>query len=82
MSVRERLNMIIDEMTEEQMEALIVILNRGEQRTRKASIDDIAGGLHKYANPELIPLEKEAWANAAAENYMEEMRSMSGNESN
>ncbi len=30
------------------------------------SIDEsIAGILHKYANPELIPFEKEAWANAS-----------------
>ena len=27
------------------------------------------GCLHKYANPKLIPLEKEAWANAAAEKH-------------
>ncbi len=82
MSVRDRLNMIIDEMTEEQMEALIVVLKRNEQAAKKASVDDIAGRLHKYANPELIPFEKEAWANAAVENYIEEIRGMSGNESN
>ena len=82
MSVRERLNLIIDEMTEEQMEALIVILKRDEPHTKKVSVDDIAGRLHKYADPNLIPFEKEAWANAAAENYIEEMRGMSGNESN
>ncbi len=81
MSVRERLNMIIDKMTEEQMEALIVVLKHGEQTDKKVSVDDIAGILHKYANPELIPFEKEAWANAAVENYIEEMRGMSGNES-
>ncbi|MCM1335334.1 MAG: hypothetical protein NC084_04035 [Bacteroides sp.] len=81
MSIRERLNLIIDKMTEEQMEALIVVLKRDEPHPKKASVDDIAGRLHKYANPELIPLEKDAWANAAVENYTEEMRSVSGNES-
>ncbi len=82
MSVRERLNLIIDKMTEEQMEALIVVLKHSEQPETKVSVDDIAGRLHKYADPKLIPLEKEAWANAAAENYIEEMRGLSGNESN
>lgn len=74
MSTRERLNLLIDKMTEEQMKALIVILNYNEQPEKKVSINDVAGRLHKYANPELIPFEKEAWANAAAENYLEEMR--------
>lgn len=82
MSTRERLNLIIDKMTEEQMEALIVILKHNEQPEKKVSIDDVAGRLHKYANSQLIPFEKEAWANAAAENYLEEMRGMSENESN
>lgn len=82
MSTKELLYAIIDKMTEEQMKALIVILNHNEQHTNKVPIDDIAGRLHKYANPGLIPLEKEAWANAAVENYIEEMRSISGNESN
>ena len=31
--------------------------------------DDIVGIFSRKANPELIPLEKEAWANAAAEKY-------------
>ena len=28
------------------------------------------GSLHKYANPDLIPLEEEAWVNAAVEKYL------------
>lgn len=82
MSTRERLDSLIDKMTEEQMEALIIILKQYELPVKKVSIDDVAGCLHQYANPELIPLEKEAWANAAAENYLEEMQGMSENESN
>ena len=36
----------------------------------KTSNDETGFGcLQKYANPELIPLEKEAWANAAAEKH-------------
>lgn len=82
MSVRERLNLLIDNMTEEQMEALIIVLKSNEQSVKRVSIDDIAGRLHKYADPKLIPFEKEAWANAVAENYIEEMRGISENESN
>lgn len=82
MSTREKLDLIIDKMTEEQMKALIVVLNGNEEYTNKVSVDDVAGSLHKYADPKLIALEKEAWANAAAENYMEEMRGVSENESN
>ena len=37
--------------------------------TKKTSQETGFGCLHKYANPKLIPLEKEAWANAAAEKH-------------
>lgn len=36
---------------------------------KKRSAKSIAGIAHKYANPELIPLEKEAFANAMAEKH-------------
>lgn len=32
-------------------------------------VDSIIGIAHEYANPELIPLEKEAFANAMAEKH-------------
>lgn len=35
----------------------------------KKSAASIAGIAHKYANPKLIPLEKEAFANAMAEKH-------------
>lgn len=31
-----------------------------------------AGGLHKYANPSLIELEKDAWRKAAIEKHVRE----------
>ena len=67
MSTREKLDLLIDKMTEEQMKALLIVLNGDEEYTNKVSVDDVAGCLHKYADPELIPFEKDAWANAAAE---------------
>lgn len=33
------------------------------------NVDSIIGIAHEYANPELIPLEKEAFANAMAEKH-------------
>jgi len=36
----------------------------------KAGLAKARGGLHKYANPELIPFEKETWEKAAVEKYV------------
>lgn len=36
---------------------------------KKKSADSIVGIAHQYANPDLIPLEKEAFANAMAEKH-------------
>jgi hypothetical protein len=35
----------------------------------KKPIESLIGILHEYANPELIPLEKGAWAKAMEEKY-------------
>lgn len=40
-----------------------------ETTTNKKSASSIAGIAHQYANPELISLEKEAFANAMAEKH-------------
>ena len=35
----------------------------------KSSLAKARGGLHKYANPDLIPFEKGTWEKAAVEKY-------------
>lgn len=40
-----------------------------DKTPKKKNAKSIAGIAHQYANPELIPLEKEAFANAMAEKH-------------
>lgn len=67
MSTRERLHSIIDEMSVDQMEAWLVILEASRRKQAAVEVDSVMGILHQYANPDLIPLEKDAWAEAASE---------------
>ena len=36
---------------------------------KKQPIDNLVGILHEYANPDLIPLEKDAWAKAMEDKH-------------
>jgi len=40
-----------------------------EDKPPKAGLAKARGGLRKYANPDLIPFEKEAWEKAAVKKY-------------
>jgi hypothetical protein len=45
--------------------ALLIRSKYSDARSGKKS----RGGLHKYANPDLIPFEKSVWEKAVVENY-------------
>lgn len=83
MSTKEKVYNIIDRMNEEQLNALFVILSGTVQEEKpqaniRDQVDAVCGILHEYANPDLIPFEKDAWAEAAAEEerrFWEEMNS-------
>ena len=48
----------------------IIILPADEnQPTKTNSIDDLVGILEQYKNPDLIPLEKEAWGMAVMDKH-------------
>ena len=70
MSTRETAYSMIDNLDEEQLNALIVIL-RGMTKQKPLKEKKSARGIfHDVANPELIPLEKEVWENAAVEKHL------------
>lgn len=67
MSTKELAYSILDSLSEEQLKGFIMLFSgSGETRPKAGTLK---GALSEYANPDLIPLEKEAWANAAAEKY-------------
>ena len=74
---------MIDRMSEEQLNALFVILDGmthdDKSKTNiRDEVNSICGILHEYANPDLIPFEnEETWAEAAVERerrILEEMK--------
>ncbi len=67
MSTRERLYNIIDSLDEQQMQELIDFLNSRKRGGKPAA--SVKGILSRYANPDLIPLEENAWERAAKQNY-------------
>ncbi len=67
MSTKERVHTIVDRLTEEQLNALLVIL--GSVDNSDNDVDAAMGILHDAANPDLIPLEEGAWGRAVAERY-------------
>lgn len=67
MSTREMLFDIINEMPEEELQALLVILGGYQRRTKSAS--EVSGMLSKYANPTLIEQEDGAWERTVTEHY-------------
>lgn len=73
MTTRERLIDIINGMSEEQMQALVIILDphktRSDDDELSPDIAKIAGRLHKYADPSKIPYESGVWEQAAVEKY-------------
>lgn len=74
MSTRELAYSLIDRLSENQLNAAIELLNTffepvSQKQNGGSSPENVMGIAAKYANPDLIPLEKEAWADAAAEKY-------------
>ena len=60
----------------EQVEVYVFPLNKKDNNTNEEEnisdierIERIQGALSKYANPDLIPLEKDAWAKHCEEKY-------------
>lgn len=74
MSTRERLDSRVSRLTEKQLEVLIAFLDMTFPEEKRQSsndadeVDELCGIFHDAADPDLIPLEKNAWAEAAAEN--------------
>lgn len=74
MSTRERAYSLIDRLSENQLDAVVEFLNAffdpvSQSQKKEIPAESVMGIASKYANPELIPLEKEAWSNAVAEKY-------------
>lgn len=70
MSTKEKIYGIIENMSEEQLNALFIILG-GIVRPENSKTKKSARGIFSdSANPELIPLEKEAWAESVKERYI------------
>ena len=72
MSTKEKVHSMVDSLNEEQIRALFVILDgmiHEEKPKAKKTAASIRGILHEYANPDLIPFEKDAWPEAAVEKH-------------
>lgn len=80
MNGREMAYGLINELTEKQFDALMVILQSMHMENQKTYNDDpdrIMGIFHDYADASKIPLENDAWSEAAAEKhlrFLEEMK--------
>ncbi len=67
MSTKEMLLNIINEMPEEELQALLVILGGCQRRTTRPS--EVSGMLSKYADPSLIEQEEGTWERTVTEQY-------------
>lgn len=68
MSTREVIYRDIAFFTDEQIEELSIFVKQIKNRQIADEVDTLCGIFHNVANPALIPLEKNAWEQAAAEN--------------
>ena len=83
MRTREWAYRMIDELTDEEFNALMAIvqvMHKNSQSVKKNSceLDEIMGIFHDVADTSKVPLEKTAWENAAVEKhlkFLEEMKS-------
>ena len=67
MSTKEMAYSMIDTLTEEQLQEVIVFLKGYKKKT--ASVESVRGILSEYANPDLIAQEESAWERTVVENY-------------
>lgn len=80
MSTREIAYQMIDGLDEEQLITVVTFINNLKQERQNVGdeVDALCGIFHDVANPDLIPLEKTAWEQAAVEKhirFLEEMKS-------
>lgn len=68
MSTREIAYNLIDNMTEEQLKTFFALFGGKQIQDNAEKVKSVRGIFAKAANPDLIPLEKTAWEQAAAEN--------------
>ena len=78
MSTREMLYQDIAFLTDEQVEELAEFVKKIKQRKENDAdeVDALCGIFHDAANPDLIPFEKNAWAEAAAEKHLHILEEM------
>lgn len=75
MSTLEKAMNLLQTMPENKLEAIYMYMRFVSAQTDEPTVPgvksarSIVGIAHEYANPELIPLEKEAFANAMAEKH-------------
>lgn len=69
MSTKEMLYNIIENMTEEQMQAWLVVLGGTASQSSNDDVDALCGILHDAADPNLVQSEKSAWERAAVEKH-------------
>lgn len=67
MSTRELAYSVLDELTDEELEAFIVLF--GKDRKQSAEKKSARGAWNSAANPDLIPLEEGAWERDIMERY-------------
>ncbi len=67
MTAREVLHSIIDNMTEQQVQNLLMQI--GSEKDSCVSTDILKGALSEYANPELVSEEHGAWERAVVKSY-------------
>lgn len=68
MGTREILYSMIDGLSEQQMQGLIMLLSNGDIQMKKNK-KSARGIFSDCANPDLIPLEEGAWERTVAETY-------------
>ena len=76
MSTKETLYAIINELNEQQMQGLIMLLsNKAVSPTSyRDEVYNVMGGLNQYADPALVPLEKDAWEKEVKAKYENDRR--------
>lgn len=67
MSTRELAYSVIDGLTDEELEAFIILFGKG--RVKPIQKKSARGAWSSAANPDLIPLEEGAWERAVMERY-------------
>lgn len=78
MGTREWAYSMIEELTDEEFHALMVIVqsmrkHSEEPANRFTNHQSARGFLHQYANPSLLSSEEGVWEQAAAEKYLSNM---------